>query len=259
MQDAPVWGTFMYVYMPAYTIMLPFAIFREWNVRSRGAIVSNISDNLRKLSSANDTGLTLLESFKTVSDTTSGKMATEFETMHAKVNYGMSLKDALVEFNNKYHIPRMARTVKLISKAQEASSQITDVLSTAAQASENQDDIERERKSRTRMQVVIIIMTYLTLLAVMAILKTQFLDTLQGVTANTSSDGGGAAAGGAAGGLGSSIDVPLLSMLFFHAVTMQAILSGTIAGYIRDADITSGLKFVLILLTISLVVWAAVA
>jgi len=257
MQNAPVWGTFMYVYVPSYTIFLPFAVFREWNVRSRKAIVSNISDNLRKLSSANDTGLTLLESFKTVSDTTSGKMATEFDTMHAKVNYGMSLKDALVEFNNKYHMPRMARTVKLISKAQEASSQITDVLSTAAQASENQDDIERERKSRTRMQVVIIIMTYLTLLAVMAILKTQFLDTLAGVTENSSS-GGGASAGGGAAGLGSSVNVPLLSMLFFHAVTMQAILSGFIAGYIRDADITSGLKFVLVLQTIALVVWAAV-
>jgi flagellar protein FlaJ len=258
MQEDPVWGTFLYVYLPAYVIFLPFAVFREWNVRSRQAIVSNISDNLRKLSSANDTGLTLLESFKTVSDTTSGKMATEFDTMHAKVNYGMSLKDSLVEFNNKYHMPRMARTVKLISKAQEASSQITDVLSTAAQASENQDDIERERKSRTRMQVVIIIMTYLTLLAVMAILKTQFLDTLQSVTAD-SGGGGGASAGGAAGGLGAGINVSLLSMLFFHAVTMQAILSGFIAGYIRDADITSGLKFVMVLMTISLVVWAVVA
>jgi flagellar protein FlaJ len=48
-------------------------------------------------------------------------------------------------------------------------------------------------------------------------------------------------------------------MLFFHAVTMQAILSGFIAGYIRDADITSGLKFVMVLMTISLVVWAVVA
>jgi flagellar protein FlaJ len=109
------------------------------------------------------------------------------------------------------------------------------------------------------MQVVIIIMTYLTLLAVMAILKTQFLDTLVEVNGNASSGGGGgAAAGGGAAGLGSSINVPLLSMLFFHAVTMQAILSGIIAGYIRDADITSGLKFVLILQTIALVVWAAV-
>ncbi len=257
MVQQPVWSTFMYVYVPVYVIFLPLAVFREWNVRSRSAIVKNMSENLRKLASANDTGQTLLESLNTVSETTSGKLAREFEAMHKKVNYGMSLREALVEFNNKYHIPRLSRTVKLISKAQEASSQITDVLSTAAQASENQDDIERERKSRTRMQVVIIIMTYLTLLAVMAILKTQFLDTMTEVQASTSSGGGGGA--GATQGLGSSINTGLLSLLFFHAVTMQAILSGFIAGYIRDADILSGLKYVLVLVSIALAAWAVVA
>ncbi|MFW5924159.1 MAG: type II secretion system F family protein, partial [archaeon] len=255
----PVWSTFILVYVPVYIIAVPLTVFREWNVRSRRAITNKLSENLRKLASANDTGQTLLESLETVSSTTSGKLATEFESMHKKVDYGMSLKEALVEFNNTYHVPRLARTVKLISKAQEASSEITDVLSTAAQASENQDDIERERKSRTRMQVVIILMTYVTLLAVMAILKTQFLDVMSGVQAQTSGSGGGAAASGMGDGFGSNVNTDLLSLLFFHAVTMQAILSGLISGYIRDADILSGLKFVVILLTIALVVWAGVA
>jgi flagellar protein FlaJ len=246
------------VYVPLYLVFVPLAVFREWNVRTRMGVISKMSDNLRKLSSANDTGQTLLESFQTVSETTSGKLASEFEEMAKKVDYGMSLKEALVEFNNKYHIPRLSRTVKLISKAQEASSQITDVLTTAAQSSENQDDIARERKSRTRMQVVIIIMTYVTLLAVMAILKTQFLDTMSDIQANTGG-GGGASAGGGSAGLGGSIETGLLSLLFFHAVTMQAILSGFISGYIRDADILSGLKYVIILMTMSLGVWAVVA
>jgi len=258
MVDAPVWGTFIYVYTLIYVVFLPLAIFYEWNVHSRKAVISDISDNLRKLSSANDTGLTLLESINTVSDTSSGKLAREFESIHAKVNYGMSLKEALVEFNNKYHIPRLARTVKLIAKAQEASSQITDVLSTAAQASENQDDIDRERKSRTRMQVVIIIMTYLTLLAVMAILKTQFLDVMAGLVEEGASNGGGGGAAGAGGGFGQNMDINLLSLMFFHAVTLQAVLSGFISGYMRDADILSGVKFVVILSTVALAVWAVV-
>jgi flagellar protein FlaJ len=107
------------------------------------------------------------------------------------------------------------------------------------------------------MQVVIIIMTYLTLLAVMAILKTQFLDVMSGLTEQAGSGGGG---GGAAGGtsFGASIDTNLLSVLFFHAVTLQAILSGFISGYIRDADILSGVKFVIILQTIALGVWVVV-
>jgi flagellar protein FlaJ len=259
----PIWSTFVYVYVPLYVNGIPLAVFREWNVRSRRTITAKLSDNLRKLSSANDTGLTLLESVRTVADTSVGTLADEFDEIHAKVEYGMSMKAALVEFNNRYHIPRLARTVKLITKAQEASSQISTVLSTAAQASENQDDIERERQSRARMQVVIIVMTYLTLLAVMAILKTQFLDVMAGLTTQAAGAGGASgtgAAGANASGMsfGGAIDTQMLSMLFFHAVTMQAILSGLVAGYIRSADLLSGVKFVVSLGTVALAVWMVV-
>ncbi|WP_440765912.1 type II secretion system F family protein [Natronorubrum sp. DTA7] len=260
--DNPIWGTFLYIYVPLYIIAIPLAVFREWNVRHRNAVVSQLSEDLRKLSSSNDTGLTLLESLKAVSDTTSGKLAREFEMMHTKVNYGTSLKDALLEFNNKYHIPRLARTTRLITEAQEASNQISDVLRTAARASENHDDIERERKSRTRMQVVIIIMTFLTVLAVIAILKTQFIDTMAGLEAG-SGDADAADAGGggelADADLSENIQVDMLAVLFFHAVTMQAIISGFICGYIRDADILSGLKYSVGLATIALVGWTLVA
>ena len=250
--DNPVWGTFIWVYVPVYLICIPLAVFHEWNVRRRYAIIGNLSDNLRKLSSANDTGQTLLESVDTVARTSQGKLAEEFGAIRSKVDYGTSLGDALIEFNNKYHIPRLARTVKLISKAQEASSQITDVLTTAAQASENQDDIDRERKSRTLMQVAIIIMTYLTLLAVMAILQVQFI----GVLGET---GGGADSDIDAGmDFGAGVDVGLLSLMFFHAVTMQAILSGLISGYMRDANLISGVKYIVILVTIALGVWIVV-
>ncbi len=252
MQSNPIVGTIMWVYVPIYVNLLPLAIFYEWNVRSRKAILNDLSENLRKLASANDTGMTLLDSIKVVSETSSGKLSKEFETMHSKVNYGTSLKDALREFNNKYHVPRLARTIKLISEAQEASSQIQDVLSTAATASENQDEIERERKARTLMQTVIIIMTYLTLLAVMALLKIQFLDTMGGLAA--AGENGADEAEEFAGGL----DAEFLSMLFFHAVTLQAIISSFIAGYIRNVELLSGAKYAVILSTIALITWIIV-
>ncbi|ACM56575.1 type II secretion system F family protein [Halorubrum lacusprofundi] len=252
--NRPVWATFVWVYVPAYLVLAPLAVFHEWSQRSKRAITGKLSESLRKLSSANDTGQTLLESVETVSETSTGKLAEEFEVVHAKVNYGMSLRDALVEFNNKYAVPRLARTVKLISEAQEASSEITDVLTTAAQASENQDDIERNRISQTRMQVAIIVMTYVTLLGVMAILQTQFIDVMGDLSSQA--DGGGASGGGGAGfGGGGGVDPDVLSMLFFHAVTLQAVLSGFISGYIRNADIVSGVKFAVVLMTLALGVW----
>jgi len=255
MQSNPLPGTFFWLYMPAYINFIPLSIFHEWNVRYRRSIIGKLSENLRKLSSANETGMTLLESLNIVARTSSGRLADEFSIMHRKVNYGTNLKQALREFNNKYHVPRLSRTVKLISEAQEASNQIQDVLSTAAQASENQDDIDRDRKSRTRMQVVIIIMTFLTLLGVIAMLKVQFFETMAGLSEQTSGSGG------SMGGQSFGSSMPsndMLSMLFFHAVSLQAIFSAVIAGYIRNVRIISGLKYAVALMSISLVVWIAV-
>ena len=248
--DRSVVGTFLWVYVPLYVNGLPLAVFYEWNVRSRRRITGKLSETLRKLSSANSTGLTLLESLRVVAETSSGRLASELRTVAAKVDYGTNLTRALVEFNNEYHVPRLARTVNVISEAQEASSEITEVLSTAARASENQDAVEREQRSQARMQVVIVVMTFLTLLAVMAVLKVNFLDTVAGLDTGTS--------GAAAAGLGASIDVDLMGMLFFHAVTIQAVTSGFIAGYIRSGTLLTGTKFAVALPTVALAVFAVI-
>jgi flagellar protein FlaJ len=254
-KESPIRGTVPYVYVPLYLILVPVAIFHEWNHRSRRAVIDDLSGTLRKLASANDAGMTLLASIRTVADTASGALAREFDVIHTNVRYGSRLGEALVEFANTYHIPRLARTVKLVATAQAASSRITPVLTVAARASENQDALDRERISRTRTQVAIILLTYLTLLAVMAILKSQFLDVLGGVT-----DMAGGGSGGAPGGsLGGGVDVAALNTLFFHAVTIQAVVSGTVAGYIRSGNIQSGAKFVVALQTAALVTWIVVS
>jgi flagellar protein FlaJ len=252
--DRPVWSTLVYVYIPLFTVCVPLAVFWEWNVRRRRAILDGLSENLRKLASANATGLTLLESIKVVADTTPGRLGEEFENMYAKSHYGMHLKESLVVFNNKYHIPRLARTLKLISKAQEISSQISSVLSTAAKAAETQEDIERDRRQRALMQVAIIVMTFLTLLGVMALMKARFLDVMAEVTEQ--SGAGGSVAGG---GFGASVNIDLLSLLVFHAVTLQAILGGIVCGYIKEADVVSGVKYVVVLSAAALAVWLVVA
>ncbi len=251
----PVAGTVVYAYFPLFVTLIPLAVFHEWYYRHRFGVLDGLSETLRKLSSANDTGLTLLESLQTVADTSTGRLATEFERLHVEVSYDTDLKEALIQFNNRYHIPRLARIVKLIAEAQETSSQITDVLTTAARASENQEELARDRRTRTRMQIAIIIMTYLTLLGVMAILKLQFLDVIAEIVAATEQPQDVPTTVGVTG----SIDVDLLSLIFFHAVTIQAIVSGILCGYLRDASLMSGVKYVAALLVVTLIVWIPIA
>lgn len=246
--DNVVWASLVYFYIPSYIICTPLAIFYELKYRDKYAITNRLSETLRKMANANDTGQTVLESMRTISKSSKGKLATEFGQMYQKVQYGQTIKQVMIDFNNRYRIPRLARTTRLVMKSQETTEQIGDVLVSAAKVSENTDEIERERKSRSRMQVAIILMTYLALLGVMVILQTQFVDVMADLA-------GDAASGGDDTDFDIDLDVDELSMLFFHAVTLQAVFSGIISGYITSTSILAGMKFVLVLQTISLIAW----
>lgn len=255
-KQIPITGTLAVFYIPSYTVFVPLMIFHEWSQHSKNQVTNHMSDTLRKLANANDTGQNLYQALSIVSENSDTKLSHELDVVYSKVEYGTSLQEALIEFNNKYKIPRLSRLIKLITTSSRVSNELTDVLTTAAETSERQDDIERERKSRARMQVAIILMTYMTLLAVMAILQTQLIDVMTGLVEQASGGGGGGGGGAAPGGqFQIDLDPELLSLIFFHAVTIQGVLSGFISGYIRSATLLSGLKYVIVVQTISLFVW----
>jgi len=97
-------------------------------------------------------------------------------------------------------------------------------------------------------------MTYLTLLAVMVILDVKFLGTMEGLS--TSAGAGGESAGANQLDFGGGIDTDALGAMFFHAVTIQGLVSGFIAGYIRDASVLAGVKFAVILPTVALIAFS---
>jgi len=239
--------TVLWFYLPAFVIISPLAFFTEWNRRTRGKITNTLTSDLRKLKNANETGQPLLEAIRITAEGKDTVLADEFNTMYKKTQFGTSLSPALIEFNNKYKIPRIARTVKLIEKAQEASSNITQVLQTAARSSQYQDELDEERITRTRMQVMIIAVTFFVFLVVIAVLQVFFVDRM----ANQIED---AASLGAALG-GSEFDPDIISMFFFHAVTLQAASAGAISGYMQTGKLKSSYKYIVGYLLITIIGW----
>lgn len=249
-----LWGTFYYFYIPMYLTLFPLTVFDYLHNRRKKAITANYTEGLRKLSSANDTGQTLLESFMTVADTSTGRLADEFRAINAKVDYNYSMRQAIVEFNNKYQVPELARINNLIIDAQETSSQISDVLVTAARTSENQDQLKRERTSSTRMQMVMIIMTFVVLMGVIAAVQDQFIGVIGEIAADMDTDGGGGAGAGGAMDF-SAIDPTRTGVLFFHAVTAQAVTAGALCSYLTTNSLKKSGMFIIPMSTIALLIW----
>jgi len=44
--NRPVWATFVWVYVPAYLVLAPLAVFHEWSQRSKRAITGKLSESL---------------------------------------------------------------------------------------------------------------------------------------------------------------------------------------------------------------------
>jgi flagellar protein FlaJ len=249
MEQRALAQSFVWFGLPALVVATPLAVFYEWRARTISSITDTLTSDLRKLANANATGQPLLESIRITGEDNDSRLGRELTTMYKRVTFGSSLGTVLVEFNNRYCIPRLARSVKLVQKAQETSDQITDVLTTAADLSEIQDDLEREKRTRTRMQVVIIAISFVVFVAVLLMLEEFFIDTIVDVMGENADaevvDFG-------------SIEPAFLSMLYLHAALIQGCCAGVICGYVQTGKAYTGLKYAIGFVTFTFLAWATV-
>lgn len=243
--------TVLWLYVPTLIIIVPLAFFYEWNRRTEGEILDTLTQDIRKLANANETGQPILEALRISAEGTDSRLTTEFQSVYKKTQFGVDLSAALIQLNNKYTRPRLARIIKLIDKAQEASSNITQVLRTAAKTSRYQDELVESRIRRTRMQVAIISISFLVFLGIFVLLEVFFLEQMvEGMEARAEADA-------SAPGGGTQIDPNVISMFFFHAVTLQALCAGVVSGYMQTAKIQSSFKYVIAYMLLAAITWGA--
>lgn len=240
--------SFVWFGLPFVLVVGPLTVVHEWRQGSVSSITETLTDDLRQLANANATGQPLLEAMRITGEDNDSPLGREFVTMYKRVNFGNSLGSVLVEFNNRYGVPRLARSVKLVGKAQETSDHITDVLRTAAELSAIEDDLERERRTRTRMQVAIVIISFVVFVGVLVMLEAFFIETIVDV-ASEETDAGFLDFG--------TVDPGLLSLLYLHAALIQGVCAGLISGYVQTGDLAPGLKYALGLVAFTFLTWTA--
>ena len=243
----PVTQTFGWFFIPFYVIGLPYAILHRWTQKTRSGITDDLDVDLRKLANTNETGQPLHESMRIVAETSDSRFSDELGVIYKKLKLGITLDRALVEFNNDYHIPRLARTIKIIEKSQEVSSEITATLKRAANAAGMQKELIKERYARTAQQVGIIEMSFLVFLAIIAGMDFYLIERISSIIGSDP-----------AWPNFESVNQNVLKLIFFHSALMQGVTSGIIAGYVQTADIRDGLKYSLVNGTLALIAWLVI-
>ncbi|MDO9518147.1 MAG: type II secretion system F family protein [Methanosarcinaceae archaeon] len=231
-----------------YITLIPLTIFHERRSRKLKKLEKNIPDFLKKLASTNETGMTLRDSIRLMARSDSEALSKEIKKIWKDIVWGLEINDALVRFANRLRTQVVARSLTLITKANESSGDISEVLSVAARDASYEQEMKGERSMTMMIYIVIIYMSFLVFVCVIFVISTTFL-------AEMAAAGEKMAASGGQGGFLGSFDLEAYTQLFKHAAIIQGVSSGLMAGAMGEGSVMAGLKHSIIMMTIGYVIF----
>ncbi|HJH30465.1 MAG TPA: secretion system protein [Methanosarcinaceae archaeon] len=231
-----------------YIILIPLMLFHERKSRRQKKLDKSVPDFLKKLASTNETGMTLRDSIRLMAKSESEALSKEIKKIWKDIVWGLEINDALVRFANRLRTSVVARSLTLITKANESSGDIGEVLMVAARDAASEQEMKAERSMTMMIYIVIIYMSFLVFVGVIFVISTTFL-------AEMAAAGERMASSGSQGGFLGSFDLEAYTQLFKHAAIIQGVSSGLMAGAMGEGSVMAGLKHSVIMMTIGYVIF----
>jgi len=232
------------VVFTAYILIIPLMFFHEYKKSREDRIQSQMPDFLKKLASTNETGMTLQDSIRLMTRSDIG-LSKEIKKIWNDIDWGLAINEALIRFANRIRTNLVARSVTLLTKANESSGDIGEVLTVAARDVSAEQELKVERRTNMFIYVVIIYISFLVFIGIIYIISTTFLEEMVKAGEKVSTSG--------ASGVPLSLNREKLNMynrIFFHGALIQGFSSGLIAGVMGEGSVLSGLKHSVIMVTI---------
>jgi len=229
-------------------ILVPFGAFHWFWQKTVMGLEASIPEFLNRLSGINQVGLTLVQAITIVVKADLGVLTYEIKKIKRDIDWGASIQDALVRFEERIRTPAIARAVTLITTASRMTGDIGEVLNIAARDAAMSETLKRERRGEMFIYVAIVYLVFIVFLFVVIVIDTQFLSALAETEALSP---GGYAAGISFG----KTPVITFERLLFHACLIQALFSGLIAGEMGEGSLRAGVKHAAVMVFIAFVVF----
>jgi flagellar protein FlaJ len=228
----------------AYMLIIPLMIFHEYKKIKEDRIQSQMPDFLKKLASTNETGMTLRDSLKLMTRSDIG-LSKEIKKIWNDIEWGLAINEALVRFANRVRTHLVSRSVTLLTKANESSGDIGEVLNVAARDVAAEQELKVERRINMFIYVVIIYISFMVFIGIIYIISTTFLEEMVKAGEKVTSSGSAAVP------LSLSREkLNVYNRMFFHGALIQGFSSGLIAGVMGEGSVLSGLKHSVMMITI---------
>ena len=239
--------------------VFPAAVVEYLDLKWENGIDKNFPRLLREIAESGKTGLTLVRAIEVSADRDYGPLTPELKHLVAQISWGSSLEEALQSFATRARTKLAKRTSDLIAEVARSGGDTQEIMEQLNRHIGELQSIDHERYAQMRPYAVVVYIAFgVFLFTDVMLIRSFFTQILQMQNAVLNTAGGGSTIfGGIA-----SVDIGLLKKVLFHAVVIQAIIGGLVAGKVSEARLGAGLKHVLILLVIAfftflIFVWTA--
>jgi len=230
----------------------PYAAARLLHARRRRLVERPIPDLLERLASTNEAGMTFTASLRRVNQSELGALDTEIRRLLADIFWGARTEAALRRFSTRIASPSIARMTALITNAMQASGHLGPVLRIAADEARARRRLQRTRRQEMLLYVVIIYLAFLVFLAIAAALHTVLIPAMPSTETIDAVARGGARVGVSLPGTGSRAGARgAYTLVLFHAVIIQSVGSGLVAGQMGEGNPLDGIKHAVIMVSIA--------
>ncbi len=237
LDDVVVFGMFV--------LLVPFTFFYESRARRIKNMEREMPEFLRRLASMNEAGLTLTSSIKASLRSKLGVLDSEIRRMWRDIEWGASTSVAMTRFEERVRTAMISRTITLIIKANEAVSDIRQVLQIAAADSEASYRLKMDRLGNMTEYVMIVYLAFFIFLFIVYVLAAQFVSMVPtGDASENLSQGMEMLA---------QYDAEKYILLMFHATLIQGFCSGLVGGTMGEGNVYSGFKHSIIMVAIAYV------
>lgn len=229
-------------------VLAPFGVSHLFWQKKVMGIEASIPEFLNRLSGINQVGLTLAQAITILVKADLGVLTYEIKKIKRDIEWGATVQDALVRFEERIRTPTIARAVTLITTASRMTGNIGDVLDIAARDAAMSEALKRERRGEMFIYVIIVYLVCTVFIFVVAVIDAQFLSALATVDVTTTGYMSGSMSFG-------ETAIMTFKRLLFHACLIQALFSGLIAGEMGEGSIRAGVKHAAVMVFIAFVIF----
>lgn len=233
--------------------IFPTAAVEFLDLRWERGIDKNIPRLLREIAESGKTGLTLVRAIEVSSDRDYGPLTPELKQMVAQISWGGSLEEALQTFAVRARTKLARRTADLIAEVARSGGDTQEIMEQLNKHIGELQSIDRERYGQMRPYAAVVYIAFGVFLFTDVMLVRSFFTQILNMQSAVLNSAGGSST--VFGGI-ASVNIALLKKVLFHAVVIQAIIGGLVAGKMSEARIGAGLKHVLILMIFAFAIFA---